>query len=417
MEKSFYNSEIFGIEEKYISLMSKACAVILAMCPILQHYKGIHYNAGVIAMIAVAPYFAALIFANRQSLNFNVLRPVLPMIVCQIFMVINHGTFVKELGEAGVYVIYLVAIVMGCMDVKSFLRASSCIAFIACAGIMLQYVCFYIFGFHLQMVPTGLLLPSSEQWILNAQTGLANIRGVMGDVYRPSAFFLEPSHAYLYIFPHIILFMFNGKDKKHSLYPAIFLSAGLLLTTSGMGITAVRILWIMYLAMKDDKDGSFSLKNIFRAKSLGKVAVFFVVSEIAIAYVPFLNDSFLRIFVPEHEGGSTAIGGRLTKAIEFLGTMSKDDMLTGVVDHIKRTGFNIPGVINVFYRHGFIGLVLSYSIYIMGLFNTKLPGGVICLGVLGTSLFSIHTHATVYMMYFIILILSEYAPGKRRFLS
>ncbi len=397
--------------------LKKICGVLLALCPILQHYRGIGFNAAVVLIIAVVPYLVIRIMGKLKDAKLSDFTPVLMLMILQIYTVINHGTSVVEMGEAGVYIIYLSAIALGCIDLGYFVRASSFIALAACAGIMLQYVCFYIFGFHLQMVPTDLLLKSAQQWILGAQTGLAGITGVIRETYRPSAFFLEPSHMYLYLFPHLALFMFGGKGKKESLYPAIFISVGLILTTSGMGIAATGALWILYFIMKDDKDGSFSLKNIFRPRVIKIFAVFIVIGLLMVAFIPFVRVSVVRIFVPITEGGSTAIGGRLNKALEFLGTMPSEDYLFGVSDKIKGADFNIPGIIEIFYKHGIIGTVLSYSIYIMGLFKAKLPNGVICLGVLATSLFSAHTHATVGMLNFVLLIMSGYEPSKRRFLN
>ena len=95
--------------------------------------------------------------------------------------------------------VYLVSVAFHSIDTKTLYKTGVFVSMVASAALLLQYACFYVFGFHLQLVPTGLLLPSADQWVLGAQTGLAGITGKMRDFYRPSAFFLEPSHTYIYL--------------------------------------------------------------------------------------------------------------------------------------------------------------------------------------------------------------------------
>lgn len=409
MEKAIYNSPAFGIDEKKIALVSKICAFMLALCPVLQHYKAPLFNAAISVLVLIVPFLCILVAANAKKLDIKMLYPVALMIVYQIFRVVNHGTGITELGQAGVIVIYMIAVSFGCVDLKNFVKFSSYVAFAGAAGLMLQYVCYYIFGFHLVMVPTSLLLDSAEQWVLGAKTGLAGITGVIRDTYRPSAFFLEPSHVFLYLFPHIILFLFNGKDVKESLVPAAFLSVGMVLSTSGMGIIAMCGSWVLYFVLKG-RDGQFSVRNIFRKEVVAIFVAFAVIFLLAYIFIPVVHNTVIRIFVPDEEGGSTAIEGRVKMALRLLDGMSLKEYITGVRDNTHGIEFNIPGFADVIYRHGVFGMILSYSVYVWAVFRTSLPTAVVSLVVLVTSLFSAHTHATVGMINFIMILMS----GRKR---
>lgn len=414
MEKAIYNSEVFGINEKTVSAVSKICAAFLVFCPILQHYKAPVFNAGVFVLIIVSFWLMALTAGNIKNIKVKDIMPMVPMMIYLVFRVVNHGTSVTEFGQSGVIGIFMLSMILGCIDLKNYVRFASYIAIFASACLVMQYICFYIFGFHLQMVPTELLIDSADQWILGAKTGLYGITGVLRDTYRPSAFFLEPSHAYLYMFPHLVFFLFSEKDKKHSLYPAIFISLGLVLSTSGMGIVAAAAIWILYFILRDKESGSFSVKNIFRPEVLKIFAAFIALFIVLMIVVPFFREAVTRIFIPKEVGGSSAIEGRIKKALQLLDGMTLKDYINGVRDNTSGITFNIPGFADVLYRHGIIGMVLSYSVYVFAVFKSSLPCSIVSLGVLATSLASVHTHATVGIINFSMLIMSGYVRKEKK---
>ncbi len=405
LEKAFYKSEVFGIQEEKVALLSRICAFMLALCQILQHYIGPLYNAAISILVIIVPFLMILISGNIRNIKISMTYPVVLLIFCHIYRVINHGTSVTEFGQSGVFIIYLIAMSLGCIDLENFVKYSSYIALFSTAGLILQYICYYVFGFHLQMVPTFLLLDSAEQWVLGAETGLAGITGVIRETYRPSAFFLEPSHVFLYTFPHLILFLFSGKDKKHSIYPALFLSLGMILSTSGMGVLAMCGSWVLYFIIKGE-DGQFSIRNIFRPKVLVIFAVALAILIIAVLFVPVVHGTIMRIFVPDEEGGSTAIEGRVKMALRLLDGLSLKDLMWGVRDNTHGIEFNIPGFADILYRHGFLGLILSYSVYIWALCKAKMPYQIVSLVILVTSLFSAHTHSTVGMLYYTMILIN-----------
>lgn len=400
--------------DNYISVIDCVCAALLALCPLLQHYVGPLYNAGISALVLIAVYLIARMFQALPSIKPTSFNFVLIMVVYQTYRIVNHGTTLTEFGQSGVFIIFMLALALGKINIAFMLKVGRLICLAASACLILQYVCFYIFGFHLQLVPTSLLIPAAEQWILGAMTGLAGVTGRIGNFYRPSAFFLEPAHVYLYMFPYLILLLFDEKLDKKAVWMALLISCGIFLSTSGMGIGAVMGIWALFLVSRNEKDGTFSLKNIFRKRNLIIIGIMAVVFILAVIYVPFVGRAVRRVFVPG-KTGSTAITGRISEALGMVSTMTPLQWLFGVADNTHGIEFHIPGVLDVLYRHGVIGFVLSYELYVKCICKLSFPYKFIGVVVLITSLFSAHTHSTIGMLIFLLILMSgfqNFAPPQ-----
>jgi len=90
--------------------------------------------------------------------------------------------------------------------------------------------------------------------------------------YRPSAFFLEPSHFAVYCIPVIVTTLFSRTgDEKRERQIALFISTGVLLSTSGMGIGVVIICWAFYLLFIFGRKGEnrkLSFRKLLNKRSL-----------------------------------------------------------------------------------------------------------------------------------------------------
>lgn len=402
-------SEI-GIAQKKHSLFTIAdhiCAVLLALCPLLQHYIAPLYNMAITVMIVIAAYLILRIFLDVHNVKWGAIAFVAVMVVYWIFRVVNHGTTVAEFGQSGVFVVFVLAVALGKINLDTMLKACRAVCLLASFYLIFQYIFYYGFKIHLQMAPTDLLVKSADQWILVAQTGITGVTGRVGNLYRPSAFFLEPAHVYLYMFPHLILMLFNDKITKKVLAMAAMISLGMVLTTSGMGIAAVGGIWALFLIFRDERDGSFRLANILRKRNLIALGILVLGFAGAMVCVPFVRSAVLRIFVPGSTG-TTAIGGRVNRAFDLVMTMESWQWLYGMADNTHGLGIHMPGILDVLYRHGIIGTLLSYELYVKC--TCKLPLAYKLMGavILVTSLFSGHTHSLVGMLYFMLVLMSGF---------
>lgn len=407
--KKTINNSLSFLEKKR-SICDMVIAIILALCPLLQHYKGIIHSAAITALVAIAGYLILRMIKDIPTIRFSNIGFILPIVIYQLYRIVNHGTSVTELGQGLVLIVFMFALVLGKIHTETVIKVGRIISIVASVCLIAQYISFYIFGVHLQMVVTSLLIPSADQWILGAQTGLASVTGRIGNLYRPSAFFLEPAHVYLYMIPQLILLLFKEKINKKSLIMAGLISLGIVLTTSGMGIAAVFGTWVFFLAFYNEKEEKFSLKNILRKRNLIAIAIIVILFVLAFIYVPFVQQAVKRIFVT-NRFGKTAITGRIAKALGLVGTMAPLQWFFGVADNTHGLNTHMPGLIDVLYRHGLIGLLLSYELYIKCIFKLKIPYKFLGAVILVTSIFSAHTHSTIGMLFFLIFLFNGFQEG------
>lgn len=381
-------------------------AVMLAFVPIFQHYLGIVDCGSTTILVLLLPYLGIRLLSTLSTFRFSNLNFALVLIVFFVYKMIDHGTYFTEVAQVVLITFFMVCACQSCIDTDALKRAAICIAVMASVCLIIQYFCYYILGFHLQLVPTSALLPESSTWIPGVQTGTIDVTGKVSKIYRPSAFFLEPSHFFLYAFPSLFITLFSPKGGKYNRIFAILITIGLILSTSGMGIAVAVGAWGLYLALRDAEEGEFHLRNMFRRRNLIFIGCFLVVVVLTFAFVPFVRESIVRIF--NNPGGSTAVSGRTKLALSALKKMSFGQWIVGIADTTTHLSFNMPGFMATVYKYGIIGVLLSYEIYVKGLFKLNMPYFWLTVVLLIVSFFSAHTHGTFFMLFYVLLLKEGY---------
>lgn len=364
-------------------------------------------NAGISVLVLGLPYIVLGLLAKLQNEKISVEKIIFPLVLFSLYKAFIHEVNFMGIAQAIVIVIYYFAISEGVINLKSVFKSASRIAQVASILIIVQYVCHYIFGFHLKLVPVSLLLPESSQWIAGAETGQVGINGIRSELYRPSAFFLEPSHMFLYVFPILFVFLLSPNIDNWRRKIAILLTVGLFLTTSGMGIGVSCFAWILYLGFNSGKLNNIKLKNVFRIKNLIMLITFCIVFIVLCFTVPFFRDSIVRIFVGE-SGGSNAIEGRTAQGFNLIANLTGVKLLIGVTSTTVGIQFNMAGFVATLYKFGIIGTFLSYAFYVKNAICQKVPYKWIAVVIVFVSFFSAHTHGIFYMLYYVIILMMGY---------
>ena len=397
---NFYGKKEGGCVDGFFSFL-------IAFSLILQHYKGFLGNAGISVLVLGLPYIVLGLLAKLQNEKISVEKIIFPLVLFSLYKAFIHEVNFMGIAQAIVIVIYYFAISEGVINLKSVFKSASRIAQVASILIIVQYVCHYIFGFHLKLVPVSLLLPESSQWIAGAETGQVGINGIRSELYRPSAFFLEPSHMFLYVFPILFVFLLSPNIDNWRRKIAILLTVGLFLTTSGMGIGVSCFAWILYLGFNSGKLNNIKLKNVFRIKNLIMLITFCIVFIVLCFTVPFFRDSIVRIFVGE-SGGSNAIEGRTAQGFNLIANLTGVKLLIGVTSTTVGIQFNMAGFVATLYKFGIIGTFLSYAFYVKNAICQKVPYKWIAVVIVFVSFFSAHTHGIFYMLYYVIILMMGY---------
>lgn len=403
------------------TLLDRICAFFLALSPILQHYKGLYVNAGLSVLVLVSPYLILKLFIklHRTYYDMRCVSAIIPLLLFQLYKMIDHTISINKTFYALFIIVVFAAIACGCINTKYFVKYTTLVSLMAGWLLIIQYILYYLLRFHLQLVPISLLLPESSQWILGVQTGLYGITGKSNGFYRPSAFFLEPSHLFLYSFPVLCLLLLSPNINKRRKRIAILVSAGMLLSTSGMGAAIAIGIWIVFFAFynsRNSQENIAKLKNLFSGKNIMILLGILILLVVAFFRIEIFRNMVLRIFSSGSTGSSTAIEGRTRLARMLVEGMSGEALLIGVTENVSDITFNLSGFYATFYKYGIIGLVLSYLFYVQGIFKLKGAGFWVNVIVVAISFFTAHTHGTFYMMYYVIVTMNAYymhKPKKR----
>lgn len=404
-------STIATLGEDNDGILDKICVFCLVLTPLLQHYQGVVVELSVCVLVALIPYLFIKVLKNIKSIDIMCVAVIAPLLLFRIYAVIAHGTDFLEVAHAGVVCFYYIIAACGLLNIKNFIKYGYCVAMAASIAIIMQYCCFYIFDFHLQLVPTSLLLPESDYWVVRAQTGFGNVIDPEA-FYRPSAFFLEPSHMFLYLFPQLFIVLLSPNKRIWKTASAVVMTIGLILTTSGMGICVAAGAWGLYFTCSSGKDNIISLRYLFRIRNLWVIPLYLLACYLLYDNVIVIEDSINRIFVSESSSASTAIEGRTESAASVINKIEGIDVIFGVSDSTADLNCNMSGFRATQYKYGIIGLILSYAFYVFSFLKLRYHYVWISFIILIVSYFSAHTHGTFYMMYYVFILLEGWHSAK-----
>jgi len=256
------------------------------------------------------------------------------------------------------------------------------------------------------VIPVSLLHEESERWVERSTSTK------IGGFYRPSGFFLEPSHVFLYFFPSIAFLLYMPKMNMRRIISAMFLTLGVVLSTSGMGIAVVAGLWAIYILLysaKGNKENKPQFSNLFTKRTLIMIGIFLCALVVAYFTIDVVRNTVNRIFV--NDSGSTAIAGRVRRTINHMKKMSARDLIIGYSKDVavSEFDFNTAGFFATLFKQGIIGVILSYWFYLRGLRNLHSANFWYTLVIVFISFFTAHTHGTFYMLFFVCFQMYGYA--------
>lgn len=313
--------------------------VIIALLLIPAGIKIISNANSTFKLTRLTPFFLYLLYACTKS----------PMqMVILLFSVLVH----------------LSAISYGIMDVDLLKRIVRRIAIIAALAVMLQTVSHIIFNYHVQMININWCLDSMESYRSVITTGI----GKSETLYRPSAFFLEPSHLAEYCIIALAVCLFNEKPDKKS---ALVISVGILLSTSGIGILSVFGMWIYWFVKKSQRRIIDDLPKI--------IAGIIAVGIVFLALNQF--ESFRVVisrFTGQSETGYNAIHGRFFWWDTYFKNFTFTDLFWGF-GYSSLPDVYFTGMMTQLYAYGILGLSLFIIALIVQFIKSKYSNRVLIL--------------------------------------
>ena len=403
-----YN-KLIHLGESNRNILDLFCATVLALCPILQYYIGPFDNMGISILMIVMPWIALRLVINPKLFRGGI-PVVIGLIAFLLYRTFVHEIFLKNIVFNLALIVLYVAAINGRINVRQFLRTSATTAALASVLVVIQTMIYYLSHKHLQLAPTSLFTPGASAWILQAKTGVIGVTQRVGELYRPSAFFMEPSHMFLYIFPHLCILLLSPNINRTRIRWAVLFSLGILLSTSGMGVLVTFGVWGLYYSMSSGQLNQLRLKNLFKPKNFLLLLLFLVALIGAFIKLPVLRQSALR-FLDRSDAG--AIAGRTRLAKNLLRSLEGKQLLLGVTSTIQGLEFNMSGFAATLYKFGIVGIILGYWTYIYGVIHLKNAWFWISLIVVIASFFSAQTHGTFYMIYYVMFIMEGWNHSQQ----
>lgn len=335
---------------------SKGYALFLAVLPILLMYKVPLVGLGVsTTLIAVGMAYGLCVLLKFFSrVDIKILIPI----VIYFAYAMSKSNMVNVLLCISICV-HLMTIMTGAVDVSFLKKCILTISLIAAVAVIFQFLLHMIFGVHLPMIVNSLCLDDLEYYSKAILTGIP--RNSVS--YRPSAFFLEPAHFTMYCIVGQMIFLY---DDKPDYIKAGIVSAGILATTSGMGIVLTAAIWVAFPFVTATRLDSRVIKRIFFLSVVG------ILSIIILMRMPFFQTALARITGPVAYSSTqyNAIWGRIAKWDEFIGTMNKHDFLWGY-GNSELPDVYFTGLMTLIYSYGIIGTILFYGILLVLIIKTN----------------------------------------------
>ena len=175
--------------------------------------------------------------------------------------------------------------------------------------------------------------------------------------FRPSSLFYEPSHYFIFVFLALIFCMFERKKcGLRNLFLSIFISGGIVLSTSSMGIlfvASIWCVWILWQLLNNRTENRTELIFIIICFSL-------LILTVIIIKTPWISNAIIRVFDKRYVGGN-AIAGRGMGYYEIT-QMPLLNLILGY--GYGNVGANYyPSLVYNFLSMGLIGLVLTFHIF------------------------------------------------------
>lgn len=355
----------------------KIFGFLLALCPILRLYNfpGLNVNLALIIVLLIFLYVFMHEFKRRFSFLKKSKTTVLLPIVCMgiyafvsSFIASNHiSSLMSTFGDIFVFFgeLLLIVFIFYDNDLREYHNHYLAkIAIVASYVIFVQFFFYYLFGMTLS---EGTALLPFQDFLIESAKPYMEKSSVMDGLFRPSAFFLEPSHMGRYCILGLIVYLVE--EEKLFTKNKIIISLGIIMTTSGVGLLALLAVWLLWIFFGND---------VVNKKILTRILVIFIalILVVVIAYftVPFFASTVNRMF--NSGDGYNAISGRLGTSYLFTQLEGLDSIFGMGFKNYPTYGalntlYYMTGIIKLLYCQGGVGFLILGGCILYMFFEAK----------------------------------------------
>lgn len=337
-------------------------SMIIAVLPLIAHFIVPFWGIGFATLLigVTVPYPFMCILRGRKFKN------ALPVILLIAFLLLRSTGSIRSAFLLLMVIIHALGAFNDSLDFSVFKRTIIFVALLSAVAVIFQSILFYVFRIRSSLLIRGLLLADNRYYVSKLRNGTG--------LYRPSAFFLEPSHYAQYCSVGLSLLLFSNGEEENNRRKALLTTIGILLTTSGMGLIFCLGLWGWYIVFQRRKEGRKMIYIFFGLIALAVVGG-------ALLLVPFIRDAVNRIFIGD-QYGHTAIWGRTLYWGRYIGSMSLKSQIIGY-GRRSLPDVYMTSLMSTIYQEGYIGVALYALTFLRFMFrgrdNITLTSGIIYL--------------------------------------
>lgn len=229
-------------------LLRISFTALIISFPILQQYKS------PIAGIPLAD-FIAIAYIPSLLINFRLKKTNiwLPFIFCFLLILyaflfifidsnsnyqVNLSNLLIGIVRLSFHFILIILGVNSLFNISFAIRIFKYIGIFATLYLCIQFAAYYLFG---------KILPWIIPFLNVYQDGYGSIdfTNFFNDFYRPYSFFLEPGFYVQFILPLLVIMLLN--DKYYDMFTSVFISIGIILSTSGQGLMILPLIWGFFI--------------------------------------------------------------------------------------------------------------------------------------------------------------------------
>lgn len=197
---------------------------------ILVGFFVLFFEKNRISIVSFLPFAFFVYLVCNTCLTYYTLSPDQISMRNMVFYTIKLGTWAVAISITSQILI----------DYSKLIIWLKRIANISTVYLIIQSVFFYVFKITLTNLFTfGFIKPNYDYYF---SYGISQ-----ADSYRPASFFAEPAFYGYYVMLVLVLVLFNDEGLKEKWRQCVFLTVGLLLSTSSSAIYLCIVVWIVYL--------------------------------------------------------------------------------------------------------------------------------------------------------------------------
>jgi hypothetical protein len=233
----------------------KLYTLFVALLPILYSYSsgipGISIAEFILTLFVLYSFLDKSRFRTHRDngrikrvLMFFIVYTVFNAIFCAIIYQIYAIDILVRTTRLVFYIFCIIRLSMRYIDFKLFCKYSTIVAALCFGFIVMQYISFY---------SSGVIINGHLPFLKLYEESYEGMLARTVSIFRPSAFFAEPSILVWYMLP-VLNYKINGEvepQKKGNFIWIILISISMLLSKSLFGLVFVAVIWASYLFKKN----------------------------------------------------------------------------------------------------------------------------------------------------------------------